>query len=103
MGKVIAFQGPDDNFDYWPLRRDPNEAKWSPDQRHFMRPDTWRMRNDIRLDRHVVTAFEQGGGWRWRVKHIPTGEALWSSETYQSFKAARRGCWAAKWPGKGER
>ena len=57
------------------------------------------------IDHHVVTAFEHGSGdfrWRWRVRHIPTGEIVWSEEAYSSFKAARRGCWASPWPGEEE-
>jgi hypothetical protein len=101
MGDVVRFPAPPDR-DLWPERHFPDEAKWTPDQRHFMNPGSWRMRFDLQLDHYQVTCFEQGVGrtqWRWRVLHIPTGDVLWSPETYPAFKPARRGCWAAKWPG----
>ena len=89
MGKVIEFPKPPD-VDLWPLRRFPaEEANWSPDQRHFMRPDTWRMRFDIRLAHHKVAAFERGDGWRWRVEHLPTGEVVWSAESSRPVRSWR--------------
>jgi hypothetical protein len=100
MGDVIGFRGPPD-FDLIDRKFPLEEARWSPKQRHFMNPGSWRMRFDIRLDRHLVTTFDSGGDmWRWRVLHMPTEKVLWSTEIYPSFKAARRGCWAAKWPGE---